>query len=82
LRPEDPGAAEGAGVLAALREDARPLLLLWGAEDRPLPPAYGEAFAGALGKPAPQLVAGAGHYLQEDQGELIGATIADWLASS
>jgi haloalkane dehalogenase len=82
LRPEDPGAAEGAGVLAALREDARPLLVLWGAEDRPLPPAYGEAFAGALGKPAPQLVAGAGHYLQEDQGELIGATIADWLASS
>src|SRR3954451_16527129 len=81
LRPEDPGAAEGARVLDALREDRRPLLLLWGAEDRPLPPAAGEAFAQALGRPAPTLVEGAGHYLQEDQGGLVGATIADWLAS-
>jgi haloalkane dehalogenase len=80
LGPEDPGAAEGASVLAALREDTRPLLLLWGAEDRPLPPAYGEAFASALGKPAPRLVAGAGHYLQEDRGEEIGAIVADWLS--
>src|SRR4051812_44371439 len=81
LRPEDPGAAEGARVLDALREDRRPLLLLWGAEDRPLPPAAGEAFAQALGRPAPTLVEGAGRYLQEDRSGRVGAAIADWLAS-
>ncbi|WP_028057418.1 haloalkane dehalogenase [Candidatus Solirubrobacter pratensis] len=80
--PGDPGAAEGARVLAALREDRRPLLMLWGEEDQPLPPSAGEAFASALGRPAPTLVRGAGHYLQEDRGELVGTTIADWLQSS
>jgi haloalkane dehalogenase len=79
--PDAPGAEAGARVLAALREDTRPLLLLWAAEDRPLPPAAGEAFASALGKPAPRLVPDAGHFLQEDQGALIGETIADWLAA-
>ena len=69
-------------MLAALKEDTRPLLMLWGAEDRPLPPAAGEAFASALGQPAPRSIEGAGHYLQEDQGELVGATIADWLSST
>jgi haloalkane dehalogenase len=82
LTPDAPGAAAGARVLAALREDTRPLLLLWGAQDRPLPPAAGEAFASALGRPAPQLVPDAGHYLQEDQGGLVGATIADWLQTA
>jgi haloalkane dehalogenase len=80
LEPGDPGAAAGQRVLEALREDRRPMLLLWGAQDLPLPPAAGEAFASALGRPAPQLIEGAGHYLQEDQGELIGTTIADWLS--
>ncbi len=79
LTPNDPGAAEGARVLAALREDRRPALLLWGEHDLPLPPSAGEAFASAIGKPAPTLIEGAGHYLQEDRGELIGETIADWL---
>jgi haloalkane dehalogenase len=81
LTPDAPGAAAGARVVAALREDRRPLLLLWGAEDRPLPPSAGEAFASALGRPAPQIVPDAGHYLQEDQGALVGATIADWLGA-
>jgi haloalkane dehalogenase len=81
LTPDAPGAEAGARVLAALREDRRPLLLLWGAQDLPLPPQAGEAFASALGRPAPALIEGAGHYLQEDQGEQVGALIADWLAS-
>jgi haloalkane dehalogenase len=79
LTPEAPGAAEGARVLAALRQDRRPLLMLWGQHDLPLPLGAGEAFAGALGRPAPIVVPGAGHYLQEDRGELVGSTIADWL---
>jgi pimeloyl-ACP methyl ester carboxylesterase len=68
-------------VLEALRGDERPVLMLWGAEDPVLTPQMGEAFAGALGQPAPRPVAEAGHYLQEDQGPLIGEAIADWLGS-
>jgi haloalkane dehalogenase len=79
LTPDDPGAAAGARVLAALREDRRPALMLWGEQDLPLPLSAGEAFASALGRPAPTVIQGAGHFLQEDRGELVGATIADWL---
>jgi haloalkane dehalogenase len=67
-------------VLEALRDDKRDMLLLWGAEDRPLPLAHGEAFAAELGRPAPRPIAGAGHFLQEDRGEQIGALIAQWLS--
>jgi haloalkane dehalogenase len=80
LSPSDPGAKAGARVLAALREDTRPMLMLWGAEDRPLPPSEGEALASELGRDAPTPIEGAGHYLQEDKGEEIGKRIADWLA--
>jgi haloalkane dehalogenase len=79
--PDAPGAAEGRRVLAALARDTRPVLMLWGQEDPVLPPAAGEALARRLGRPPPRLLADASHFLQEDQGELVGATIADWLAS-
>ena len=78
-RPDAPGAEAGRRTLAALREDTRPMLLLWADQDPVLPPRAGEALASALGRPAPQPVADAGHFLQEDQGELIGELIADWL---
>jgi haloalkane dehalogenase len=39
----------------------------------------GEALASALGKPAPRVIQDAGHFLQEDQGALVGSLIADWL---
>ena len=73
------GAEAGRRTLDALREDRRPLLMLWGADDPVLPPALGEAFASALGRPAPRVVDRAGHFLQEDRGEEVGAIIADWL---
>ena len=53
--------------------------MLWGADDPVLPPAVGEAFARALGRPAPRVLSGAGHFLQEDRGEDVGAAIVDWL---
>jgi haloalkane dehalogenase len=80
-RPDAPGAAAGKRVLEALRTDERPLLMLWADEDPVLPPKVGEAFARALGRPAPRPVPEAGHFLQEDQGPLVGAAIADWLGS-
>ena len=67
--------------MAALREDTRPTLMLWGDSDPVLPVRAGEAFASALGKPAPRVIEGAGHFLQEDQGALVGSLIADWLRS-
>ena len=81
LSPADPGADGGRDVAARrCASDQRAVLMLWGAEDRPLPPAAGEAFASALGQPAPQLIEGAGHFLQEDQGEEVGALIATGFA--
>jgi haloalkane dehalogenase len=79
--PDAPGAEAGRRTLAALREDTRPMLMLWGEHDPVLPPRAGEAFANAIGRPAPRVIADAGHFLQEDQGEPIGETIADWLRS-
>jgi haloalkane dehalogenase len=77
--PDAPGARAGRRVLDALARDRRPTLMLWGAEDPVLPLATGERFASAIGREPPRPVAGAGHFLQEDQGPLIGAAIADWL---
>jgi len=82
LTPDAPGAAAGQRTFAALCQDRRPMLLLWGEEDRALPVAAGEALASALGRPPPQRIAGAGHYLQEDKGPQIGALIADWLTAN
>jgi haloalkane dehalogenase len=82
-REEDaPGAAEGRAVLAALREDTRPMLFLWAAEDPVLSLEVGERFAEAIGHPGiDQVIPDASHFLQEDQGPLIGEAIAGWLRS-
>ncbi len=76
-----PGAAEGRAVLDALAADDRPKLILWGERDNALPPTVGERFAERIGAPAPTVIEGAAHFLQEDRGELVGTTIADWLGS-
>lgn len=79
--PEAPGAEAGSRVLEALREDARPTLVLWADSDPILPPQAGRAFAAAIGAPEPQVIENASHFLQEDRGEEIGRRIAAWLAS-
>jgi haloalkane dehalogenase len=82
LSEDAPGAAAGQRTLDALRALDKPTLMLWAENDPVLPPATGEAFASAIGAAPPELIPGASHFLQEDQGELIGQRIADWLTSS
>ncbi len=79
--PEEAGASEGQAVTDALRGDDRPTLMLWADSDPVLPLHVGERFAESIGRPKPTTIEGAGHFLQEDQGPLIGALIADWLTS-
>jgi haloalkane dehalogenase len=77
--PGAPGAEAGQRVLEALREDDRPTLTLWADSDPIIPPHVGERFCDSIGRPKPQLIEGASHFLQEDAGERIGALIAGWL---
>jgi haloalkane dehalogenase len=77
--PEQPGAAAGQRVQDALAKDTRPKLVLWADSDPILPPHVGERFAATVNGPPPVTIAQASHFLQEDQGALIGSQIADWL---
>jgi haloalkane dehalogenase len=79
--PDAPGAAAGQRVLEALREDARPVLILWADSDPVLPFTVGERFAKAIGREPPEPVVNASHFLQEDAGEWIGRRIAEWVAA-
>ncbi len=77
--PDDPGAAGGQLVEDALPADTRPKLVLWADSDPILPFKVGERFAEKIGAPEPVEIGNASHFLQEDQGPLIGGLIADWL---
>ena len=81
MTPDDPDAATGRRLIAALERDARPKLALWADGDPVLPPELGRRFCAAVGCEGPQVVTGAGHFLQEDRGEEIGERIAAWLTS-
>src|SRR5436190_19300894 len=77
--PDAPGAAAGQRVQEALRDDKRPTLMLWADSDLILPLSVAERFAEAIGRPPPRAIPDASHFLQEDQGPLIGRLIAEWL---
>jgi len=81
LEPDAPGAAEGRATAAHLFKDGRPSLLLWADDDPALPlDPVGRQVQTLLPSAAPlTVIENAGHFLQEDQGELIGETIAAWL---
>ena len=55
-----------------------PTLLLWGAEDRVVVPAYGERLAAAIPGARLQTIAGAGHYPAVEQPAAICAAIANF----
>jgi haloalkane dehalogenase len=79
LTPDAPGADAARRVQDALREDRRPTLMLWADSDPVLPLSVGEGFAKSIGRSAPRPIDDASHFLQEDQGALIGSLIAQWL---
>ena len=79
--PDAPGAAAGQRVMQALKQDRRASLVLWADSDPVLPFSVGERFAEAIGRDAPRKIENASHFLQEDQGPLIGDLIADWLTA-
>ncbi len=79
--PEAPGAPASRRVHAALKQDRRPMLMLWADSDPVLALSVGERFAASIGREAPRTIENAGHFLQEDQGPLIGGLIADWLTA-
>src|SRR5262249_47107370 len=71
------GAAE---LIETLRNDPRPVRIMWSAEDMLLPAASAEHLASSIGRQVDEWIQEAGHGLPEDQGELIGERIAAWLA--
>jgi haloalkane dehalogenase len=81
LSPEDTGAEAGQRIHDALKDDRRPTLMLWADSDPIIPPSTGERFAESIGCQPPREIPDASHFLQEDQGPLIGSLIADWLLS-
>ena len=82
LSPDDPGAAKGQEVAEAIRADKRPALLMWGDCDvaLPLEPVGRKVQSLFPTAEALTVIHDGGHFLQEDQGDEIGALIADWLA--
>jgi haloalkane dehalogenase len=77
--PGAPGAEAGRRVLEALQGDERTGLVLWAQDDPVLPLRAGERLAEVLGFAPPTVIPRASHFLQEDQGELVGRRIAAWL---
>lgn len=81
LAPDAPGADTGQAVAAALENDPRQKLLLWADSDGVLPlETAGRGMQKLLSVDEPTVIEGAGHFLQEDQGERIGEIVANWLS--
>jgi haloalkane dehalogenase len=80
---DHPSAAAMFEVRDALRAWEKPVLVLWSDSDPIFSPRAAERFAELIpGATLGELVAGAGHFLQEDAGEVVGQRIAAWLKTS
>jgi len=82
--PDAPGAASGQATAEYLLKDDRPALLLWGDSDPALPlDPVGRAVQMLFPQAAPLTVLEkAGHFVQEDQGQLIGEEIVKFLEAN
>ena len=79
--PGHPNTAPMNRVRDALRSWTKPALVVWGAEDRALPPSLAHAFAELIpGAGEPVVLEGAGHFLQEDRPADLTAAILRFLA--
>ena len=79
--PEHPSAAAMLAVREALGRWEKPALVLFSDSDPIFSPRVGDRFAELIPGAGPaEVVEGAGHFLQEDAGERIGARIAAFLA--
>ena len=59
---------------------SQPTLLLWGEEDRVIPPSYAKRFAEAIAGPTTiQTIAGAGHMADLDAPEALGRAVLEFL---
>jgi haloalkane dehalogenase len=79
-RPDDPGARAMAETRAALTRRAPPTLVLWSDRDRVFPVEAGRRFAAIFPGSTFRVIEGAGHFLQEEQGDRIGGEIARFVA--
>jgi haloalkane dehalogenase len=77
--PDAPEAEDHRRAWEALKTDTRPMLTLWADSDIVFPVERGRKFLQTIGAPEPILIPDAGHFLQEDAGETIGAHIVEWL---
>jgi pimeloyl-ACP methyl ester carboxylesterase len=68
------------GLSKRLYRVKAPTLLVWGARDRLVDPAYGDAFAAAIDDSRLEVVDGAGHLPQLEQAERTAALITEFLA--
>jgi haloalkane dehalogenase len=83
ISPDHPDLPAHLAVREALSRWDRPALVLFSDSDPIFSPRAAERIAEHIpGAGEPEIVAGAGHFLQEDQGELIGRRIAQFLAST
>ena len=79
--PDHPNTSPMNRVRDALREWTKPALVVWGAEDRALPVEHAYAFAQLVpGAGEPVVLAGAGHFLQEDEPDALAAAILGFLS--
>jgi haloalkane dehalogenase len=83
ISPDHPDTPAHLAVRERLAEWDRPALVLFSDSDPIFAPSVAERIAAHIpGAGEPEIVAGAGHFLQEDQGELIGRRIARFVAST
>jgi abhydrolase domain-containing protein 6 len=67
------------GLSKRLHRIRVPTLIVWGGDDRVIPPSYAERFAGAITAAAVRRIAGAGHLVDVDAPHDLAAAIEEFL---
>lgn len=77
---DHPDAIEGQRAIEIFAAGDWPKLVLWADKDPVLPRKLGDVLANRINAPAAETIENAGHFLQEDAGEVIGRRVAQFLA--